>query len=503
MKKLLNEVFDIKFGKLKTKTGNSTPIVYIDPATSENTYPYKDRIKNDFSAKWSSVMKTWFWFAGDDRASQEQLIKTKVKPCLEYLMSVEQTGDGGKRDIIAEIDKLLSALDGAEGDQNVKTIMSASDIKAKVESFKDDLINALDDEDFKRKMEPIIKFRQAQGHQFSFLNALLIMVQDRNAKLVKAKSRWMALNREVIPGSPAIFMWVPLGDNKKTAEQKENITNQFLSDRRVKSKEELTPGDKEELSIRLKSVGNATSFKLIASFYDIRYTRPIKGKEDLVGDGKTDLPWFEDGEETADSARYFDAMLKVIEESGVRLSYTDDLGGARGVSKSGNIELLQNGKKDIGALNTIVHEFSHEMLHQKYLKNNNPDLQTYFVGTAQGRAKVEQQAEICAWLVLKTFGYDLKTSINYVGIWGADPKNCVETFNTVSRVATYIVDGINKNLNNGMNESSSGFTIPNGEELADMLGYGDVYRQGLHSMNKVNSVFEGIINNVKTRLFDI
>lgn len=49
-KKMLYEIFDIKSGKMKKKDGTTTDIIYIDPKTSENTYQYKDKIKNDFGA---------------------------------------------------------------------------------------------------------------------------------------------------------------------------------------------------------------------------------------------------------------------------------------------------------------------------------------------------------------------------------------------------------------------------------------------------------------------
>ena len=32
----------------------------------------------------------------------------------------------------------------------------------------------------------------------------------------------------------------------------------------------------------------------------------------------------------------------------------------------------------------------------------------------------------CAWIVMRSFGYDMQTNINYVGIWGLNQDNAVK-----------------------------------------------------------------------------
>ena len=103
----------------------------------------------------------------------------------------------------------------------------------------------------------------------------------------------------------------------------------------------------------------------------------------------------------------------------------------------------------------------------------------YFVGKEQGRAKVEQQAELVAWIVLKNFNYDMPTNINYVGIWGLNEKNAASVFDSVAKVAQYIVHGIESNIND-VQESKSAVNesfLPNGLQLATMLGFEDIYKQ--------------------------
>jgi len=45
MKQLINEAFNIKNGKRQAKDGRWYNIAYIDPASSDSTYPFRDTIK--------------------------------------------------------------------------------------------------------------------------------------------------------------------------------------------------------------------------------------------------------------------------------------------------------------------------------------------------------------------------------------------------------------------------------------------------------------------------
>ena len=131
-------------------------------------------------------------------------------------------------------------------------------------------------------------------------------------------------------------------------------------------------------------------------------------------------------------------------------------------------------------VNTLCHEFAHELLHQDY--EGKPDeLKDYFIGTKQGRSVVEQQAELCAWIVLKEFGYHLNTSINYVGIWGLNKDNAVTIFDTVASVATKITTKIINNVKSKkvMSENIKHLkehTIT-GLDVAKLIGCEDIYLQ--------------------------
>lgn len=498
MKSLLNEVFNIKNGMFRKKDGSEVPIAYIDPSTSESTYQYKDKIK-DFGAVWIGSLKTWGWFT-----TNQDVYQTKIKPCLDYLVSVEKNDNGEARDVVSIIDKLLSEISSG----NILTVetFNENNLKGKLEGFKRELINIMSDEELKEKLLPIIKFRNAQGHQYSLTNAILVYIQDPKATMVKSKGNWAKMNREVIPNSKPIALWCPKGGTPLTDEEKENKTNIFLRRLNKTSKKELTPGEKEQLRVLLKPKGH-TGFSLQPYFYDIRFTTQIEGKEDLVGNNNVDLPWYDDsGDVTETTEMYCDAVISCAQDRGIKVAYVDELGGARGVSKSGAIDVLKESPKNAGLFNTLTHEYAHELLHQKYIKKHDEDPQGYgrfFIGTEQGRAAVEQQAELCAWIVLRNFGFDMPTNINYVGLWGMDENKAPKVFDTVADAATCIIKDITAKTTTMKESIDKMVNEMTGLDVAKMIGCEDIYLKNKEANdldNQKRVAFQESFNKVLTNI---
>ena len=465
-----NARYSYNYGKLKTPRGVKE-VIYLVGEKPMDTISVKDKLMQ-FGAKFNSNPTCWYWEIGNNA---NEVIEKKVRPCLAFLQKTDNVQD--------IIDKLIAKINNARI-PNVPGAESAASIKAKLEQFKRDLISITSDEEFKAKMEPIIKFRNANNYQYSFGNIILILIQDPEATLVKPGGHWKKyFNREVKKDAKPILLWMPTGKKDFTDEEKEEITITFLNSKKVDSVDKLSPADKETLDRKLNR-GTALKFDLMPYWFDYRFTEQIPGTEDVLGDPNQDIQWFDDsGDESPELVKHIDALLSVIEERGIQLSFVDDLGGARGVSKSGSIDILKDQPKNAGMFNTMTHEFAHEILHQTYLKSKDEEMKNYFVGREDGRAKVEQQAELCAWIVLRCFGYDMPTNINYVGIWGLNQDNAVKVFDSVSSVANYIVKEIlrKENEQSGMFESKKYLkengvaNVPTGEEIADMVGCGKVY----------------------------
>ena len=480
MKKRLNEIFNLKNGILVSQKNERLPIAYIEADQNDNTFPHKDVIKNKFGGRWIKSKGVWGWFLGDN---PQDVYNNKIKPCLDYLISVENNPNGIQRNVTQIIDKLLAELNApisnlTEIENDARTVL-----KTKLENFKQDLLSIVDDAAFKAKFEPIIKFNKAQGHRYSFINTILIWIQNPNARMVKSRSNWLKINRTIKSNAQPIFLWAPMGNANYSKQTKAQITKQWLKDHNAKTIKDLSIRDREDLEIALRGVKDNFNVRFaLTPHYDWRDTIQIEGKEDLVGDidAADNIPWFDDsGAETEESVKLIDALMSVIEDSGVQVSYAQDLGGARGVSKSGSIDVLKDATKNIGLFNTLTHEFSHELLHQSYVKTKNPEYEEFFVGKDGGRSIIEQQAELCAWIVLKNFNYDMETNLNYVTIWGLNKDNAATVFDTVANTATFIINKITSKLNSKMHESrnitiAEGFR-PSGFQLAKMCGMGKLY----------------------------
>lgn len=515
-------MFSFKVAPYRKKDGSVTNMILVTGDSVDSTKPYAQQMKN-FGAKWMPNIGTWGWFGSQDKVKMKTIIDKMVKPAIEFLLSKETRGEGeSPRDVIAVLDKILKEL-STENTQDEElasnnVFMSQKEITNRIFEFKSKLVNTVSSGEFKRLLEPIMKFRRAQGYHYSFHNTILIWIQDPKATMVKNRKDWKKMNREVKPNAPAISLFIRIGGEKrfKTKEERESAKTQWLIDNHYRNESELTPGDRERLEHYLESNSGNATFKLGPYFYDVRHTVQIEGTEDIVGSNKN-IDWYNDsGNETMAVKEKIDALLQVVNESGVDVSKTKELGGALGVSKSGKIEVLDSAKMNSNYLLTICHEFAHELLHQSYLKDKNTEFSTFYYGRPEGKGFVEQQAELTAWIVCNFYGYDIKEAINYAAIWGMNEKNAVHAFDTVAKVSDFIINKTNAKIieNRKMMSESKNILQEvhfSGLDIAKMVGAEDVYERGMEQLqrgeemkpnvtNKFNEMMERINSVDKKRL---
>ncbi len=466
MRKLINEVFNYKTGYYTTNKGKKRLIAYIDASSSENTYKYKDKLKNEFGAMYSPKIGNkgaWVWWLN---GPDDPKIDEVIKPAIEFLTSVEQPSEkGGKmRDFLNIIDKLKIDLSNANDVDDVVGVnethgMTKEEINKKLDSIKEDIISSMSSDEFLRKIAPILKLRAASGYKFSLKNTLLIFIQDPQATDVRSKGNWEKMNREVLPNAKMISMFVPRGNNLyKGKGDKQRKVDEFLASCGKTSEDELTPGEKERLRIALRQNDAQQGFKFAPYWCDVRFTKQMDGKEVLIGDmnAVNNIKWNDyDADENEYMGELINAAVNVAKKVGLDVTYQDEkeLNGAKGyATSSGKIALINNAPQNVGMLNTVIHETAHELLHFSYLKSKNSDVKDYFVGTSQGRGLVEQQAELTALIVLKELNLNSDTSLNYISIWGGDKKNASVVFDSVANAATYITNEILKQINNESEE---------------------------------------------------
>ena len=518
---ILNEDYNIKTGIY-----NGKKIIYIDPETSENTYPVKDVIKRRFGATWiKGGLNVWGWYAGKTPQSLRKQYDTMIKPCLEYLMSIEKHGDNDgdepatPRDVVAICDELLAQIeseDWSEVEKMEVESLSKDEVKNKLEGFKMELVRKMGTPEFKAMLEPIIKFRRAAGYQFSFLNSIRVLIQDPQAKMVKAKSKWRKMNRTIVPRAKGIVLYMPVGNEMYKGKDAKERVKQDMLNTMGKRWEDLTPGEAEIINTEMDKNDARGGFKPYLVF-DVRFTKQIEGTEDKVGDisNLDNIKWHEyDSNESERDAIYIDAAIQTAKKFGLIIEYKseEELGGAKGYAthQGGIIALGKDAPKNRGFLNTIVHETAHHMLHIDYLKKKDTEFGQYFLGRAQGRGLIEQQAELTAWIVMRILGYaDMGASLNYMGIWGMDAKSATRVFDMVASAATKLSSSIEK-IVKGVNDDETNEALlreskVTGLDVAELLGKKAVrlYKKGQEELEDENEEMTENIRRNKQLFFEM
>lgn len=412
------------------KTGEKHPQFTINPK-DEKSFKHKDTFKKH-GAKW---FNGWNFTAWDDDI--KKILNDKIKPSLEDIAQMDGEDPTQIADILVYLEKEMEDIIAGKKENNSVNLVnshlskkSAEDVLSKIKELEEKLVNMTSAEEFKEFMRPILRFRNTSKQKFSFGNTMLIWIQDPEATFVKSIKNWeKEYNREVKSDAKLISLYVPIGTNKK------------------KEQENDDKDDENEKPVKLQRF-NEKRFVLMRRFTDIRFTKPMEGKEDKLKDyeqGKknlNDLKWHEDGTVDEDLVVLVNAIEMLCKEEGIDVEKVnkDSLGGAKGVSMKGGklIRLLDGTEVNEGFAKTAVHELTHSLCHW--------DNSRFKFKKEYGNQ--EQEAELCAWAVLCVFGYEATTeaSVNYIGAWGLTDKTAREVFKRMSQVITYIVNKIQENI---------------------------------------------------------
>ena len=504
---MLNEAYKIS----KSNDLRGSPIAYIatNAPENQNTFEYRNVFKN-YGAEWSQSNKFknifpahktgfWFWYIGKSEEQWRNAFEKRIKPALEKVHSMQGVpGDESKESLLASLQTVIDGVKNSNisSEEISDVTVDKKKILNKLEEFKLRIINMKDDEEFKATMKKILDFRSAQGHQFSLANTFLVFIQNPDATLVKSRSNWLKYNRNIVERPAPIFLWKPgkMGLIPYSKEVKDGIINAFLKSVGKNDVSQLTPQESERLAPKLSGRFNGRDFELYDA-YDITDTVLMEGKEDLIAPslaGK-DIEWADLDIQDEKVKPIYNALYEFATSEHINITTlsADELGGAHGSSAGGNIELINNDGTNVGLTKTLAHEISHEMLHQNYLKDRNQEMRDYFVGQSEGRGVVEQQAELCAWMVLAAFGFDLKTtSFNYIALWGGNPDNMIKVFDNVSKTANRLISEIMKK-GIELTEDVIGKKQYTPMDVASILGVESQYKQVLANNGSIdNSLIE-------------
>jgi hypothetical protein len=462
---LLREYFQLAANgtPLKTRNGKGFKLIYVDPeASTDQTYknpnnqsilkkygmeflPYNRYIKN-----MQGIPNAWGWVVWD---GSEDKIYPLIQQFANEIGSQETPPDNGMQrtadEVLAAIEELKPYIMQAKaqipnfnGDEIIKN----------AEQFKEMLSKGIGSKETMDALEELAKFRMEMSkhrtYPLSWLNTILIFLQKRDATDVRSKSLWKEMGYTPKPDATPIILTRPKVIKQMYGAKYDEIVRRFLEKMEVRSISELTPSQKWKLK-RMTSYADLSGGYADYTAYDI---------SDMVkGEGAEELPvntfdWYDkDSDETEKEKILINACIDFGKSIGVKdYIFVDPktMGGSRGSASIDGIIRIVDDKKNHGLLSTVVHETAHEIMHWEIVKRHDPNLEKYYRGGSalRGSEIVEQEAELCAWIVLSGFGYKYQQQhFNYMANWGMNVSNCNKVFDEILKVADFIFKGMVRN----------------------------------------------------------
>lgn len=454
---ILNEEFYLKRGQVPFSYNDRLVMrdaVYIDPDRRlpnwQSSYPVKDQLKDQYGAKWSKQMQTWAWPLDDANSSVDEILNTKVKPALAFLKNTSHPGE----DRSGEIDDIMNDLRGTVSEIN-NTIQGlnqvaqeeetpeAQEASRRLQSFKEQLVNAVSSEELENLLQPILDYGRSFGYQYSLGNLIAMYVQDPEATDVMAESDWYDDNRRIVPGAKQIWFATPAGPRVYNTRQDRAAKRvEMIQSFGFNSESELSSPQrkrlKKELDRRVTDGEWKHKYKMTLH-YDIRFTEVIEGRQDLHNTEYSQDAFNETEAATSESKFYLKVVAQICREKNVGLPQRC----AAMLSSEGEGDDQAN----IGAVRDAVRALVKKELYINYA--NRGRAYQSIIHNANGDTFL-RQAEVCTWLVMKYLGYDVQSSINLMNLWKVGRNNVTYLFDTVANQAKDIYSQIKEKAQNMM-----------------------------------------------------
>ena len=467
MKAILKEnqnEFSIKLGPEETaKSGLKYKKLYLFGNSFELNKDLKSLgggLGKDFGAKWDKNAKKWFFLTFKDKNTDEyntqDVTDKKVKP---YISKVNEFYK-----YTLDLDTLIDELEDytpaeQSTDKNaaqVATKEEATDIKRRLEIFKDDLLNLSSSEELQNTMKLMLDVKAGKTKfDFSPNNKIAIKAQRPDATVVCNKNNWMKwFNRTIKPDAKPIFV-----NSASSGGYNKNITSDFLSN------------------------GQATSYAWVA-FYDVKDTTQIEGTYDEIG---ADIERAEKAAAELGNTQLDGDTQTTIDNQIIKPVYD----GLLAYANAQNVGITADKNIDAASTKLIASALLSQILSGKI---------TGIASKAAAEAKTEtarrQQAEVASWQFMDAF--DVKYNLADVDmnmIFGApeagkdyqtqkdnQKKQINNVLKDISSAVNHLIDFVNINIkdNAKLNEIEGG--IPQGKhvtpnDIANTLGVSDMINE--------------------------
>ncbi|NBP03347.1 MAG: hypothetical protein EBU90_25325 [Proteobacteria bacterium] len=347
-------------------------------SASNETFKNQIFIKNLGFSKWNKLERRWETDPLDETQAND-FVKNTIKKLNEF--NKEESSDTA-----------VTELQGENLEDRFNKF---------VELLKSGIMNVKNSKEYQDYVQFQKRFRK-----YSFNNTLLIFLQKRNATHVAGLKDWNTkFNRLIKKGEKGIVIWRPAGSSK------------------YKKRHEDDDVKLGEDPLKKIPYGTKPNF-VLTTVYDISQTEPMPGKEQKIPE---EIQWYDDSPLDDRMRIIFDAVKQYANENNIKIDIKtqDDLGGARGVSKGGTIELISEN------LSTLIHEVAHEMLHWKD-RDNVPE-----------RKIRELQAEGVANFVLSEYDIPAPHTEKYLALWQIDPEHINSNFNVIKDTSKTLIEYIN------------------------------------------------------------
>ena len=455
-------------------------------ATSE-VISVKDILKKH-GFMWDGSNKQW-WL-NDKFKPIEQVIDIAKKAVAEANEKLSQSNE--VNELISKLEDIKDFIKTAP--VSTEAYVNKDDITKKLQGFIQELADEVDSVRLTSKIKDYLDFL-SKFPKYSFTNQILIYIQDEDATKVNSRTGWSKLGLKPKEDAKQILIWRPTLKPASASVKKDRKQN-FIKG----LKGPLSPDKQKELEKILKQP--------VASMPFVLY--PVFDKRDVVTEDGSEykepeevkLDWYDETEnEVAD--KIFEAMVKVYDDYGIDFAVETARGSEKGYSAGGKVRISDD-SKGISKASTAIHEFAHELMHQKFLKTKAEsgkdkdklgDKAKHILDAYVGRDTsevLELQAESVAYVVLKSFNVPgLKYAVNYIALWKGTKDSIIGNLDVITTTANLIIKAINKHVGD-VNETEGDVNIH-----GDKVSMGDVAKLLKAPVNKtINEIMVDINESI-------
>jgi hypothetical protein len=248
-----------------------------------------------------------------------------------------------------------------------------------MEQWTEQAAGSLDSPDTQAKVKEVLELA-AKFWNYSWNNWYLIMMQKRNASLIKGYNGWLDMGRHVRKGEKAITILAPMLAKDKTSGDKKLIGFRGVS------VFDVSQTDGAELPNLSTEKGNDLE-SLIPKLKGYCEAKGFPVKEVALGFG---YGGYADGKETVVNAEH----------------------------------------EANGRFCSMVHEIAHNLCHFKTKRKEDGKIT---------KAQMEVEAELTSYLVAKHFNFEAPNAIAYLAAWKATGEALREALKVVARLAKEII----------------------------------------------------------------